>query len=226
MLIKRYFLFCSTFASFLALVDFAQSSFCDDDNEMNRQSKGMTTLSLKSLQFVAGGEPVLLSGGIHSFPFKLGLPLGLPSTFLGKHGWVQYFCKAALREETGLTHKNQQVFIIMNPIDLNLEPPILAVRYILYSFLQGQVKMILFSRPQFGLFSTLFKEEVILQSWPTVRSFVSFRTFKTTKISSFPHPSLCDFYLHSILENILANPKIGFNPYNFTKILGDFTYLK
>lgn len=73
-----------------------------------------------------GGEPVLLSGGIHSFPFKLGLPLGLPSTFLGKHGWVQYFCKAALREETGLTHKNQQVFIIMNPIDLNLEPPILA----------------------------------------------------------------------------------------------------
>jgi len=73
-----------------------------------------------------GGDPVLLSGGIHSFPFKLGLPLGLPSTFLGKHGWVQYFCKAALREESGLTHKNQQVFIIMNPIDLNLEPPILA----------------------------------------------------------------------------------------------------
>ena len=45
MFIKRYFLFCSTFASFLALVDFAQSSLYDDDNEMNRQSKGMTTLS-------------------------------------------------------------------------------------------------------------------------------------------------------------------------------------
>ena len=45
MLIKRYFLFCSTFASFWALVDFAQSSLYDDDNEMNRQSKGMTTLS-------------------------------------------------------------------------------------------------------------------------------------------------------------------------------------
>jgi len=73
-----------------------------------------------------GADPVLLSSGIHSFPFKLGLPLGLPSTFLGKHGWVQYFCKAAMREDSGLTHKNQQVFIIMNPIDLNLEPPILA----------------------------------------------------------------------------------------------------
>jgi hypothetical protein len=78
---------------------------------------------------VAGQGPVLLSPGIHSFPFKLGLPLGLPSTFLGKHGWVQYYCKAALREPNGLTHKNQQVFIVMNPIDLNLEPPILAVSY-------------------------------------------------------------------------------------------------
>ena len=76
---------------------------------------------------ILGGVPVLLSPGIHSFPFKLGLPLGLPSTFLGKHGWVQYFCKTALKEATGLTHKNQQVFIVMNPIDLNLEPAILAV---------------------------------------------------------------------------------------------------
>lgn len=70
----------------------------------------------------------MLSPGIHSFPFKLGLPLGLPSTFLGKHGWVQYYCKAALREPNGLTHKNQQVFIVMNPIDLNLEPSVVAVR--------------------------------------------------------------------------------------------------
>lgn len=81
---------------------------------------------------VPGQGPVMLSPGIHSFPFKLGLPLGLPSTFLGKHGWVQYFCKAALRETNGLTHKNQQVFIVMNPIDLNLEPNLLAV-----SFLDG-----------------------------------------------------------------------------------------
>ena len=33
-----------------------------------------------------------------------------------------------MREDNGLTHKNQQVFIIMNPIDLNVEPPILAVK--------------------------------------------------------------------------------------------------
>lgn len=79
--------------------------------------------------YYEGDGPSLLSPGIHSFPFKLGLPLGLPSTFLGKHGWVQYYCKAALREPGGLVHKNQQVFIVMNPIDLNLEPPILAVRF-------------------------------------------------------------------------------------------------
>lgn len=69
----------------------------------------------------------MLSPGIHSFPFKLGLPPGLPSTFLGKSGWVQYYCKAALREPNSLTHKNQQVFIVMNPIDLNMEPSILSV---------------------------------------------------------------------------------------------------
>ncbi|XP_050423306.1 arrestin domain-containing protein 17 isoform X1 [Adelges cooleyi] len=74
-----------------------------------------------------GQPPVMLSPGIHSFPFKLGLPPGLPSTFLGKSGWVQYYCKAALREPNSLTHKNQQVFIVMNPIDLNMEPSILSV---------------------------------------------------------------------------------------------------
>ncbi|CAB3240154.1 unnamed protein product [Arctia plantaginis] len=77
----------------------------------------------------SGHGTSVLSPGIHSFPFKLGLPMGLPSTFLGTHGWVQYYCKAALREPNGLTHKNQQVFIVMNPIDLNLEPPVLAQQF-------------------------------------------------------------------------------------------------
>lgn len=76
---------------------------------------------------VAPQASSVLSPGIHSFPFKLGLPLGLPSTFLGRYGWIQYFCKAALREPSGLIHKNHQVFIVMNPIDLNLEQTILAV---------------------------------------------------------------------------------------------------
>lgn len=74
----------------------------------------------------ADSGPTILSPGIHSFPFKLGLPLGLPSTFLGRHGWIQYYCKCALRENSGLIHKNHQIFIIMNPIDLNIEEPSLA----------------------------------------------------------------------------------------------------
>lgn len=74
-----------------------------------------------------GGRVLILQPGVHTFPFKLGLPLGLPSTFLGKHGWVQYFCKALMKDPSGLVHKNQQVFIIMNPIDLSLEPPVLTV---------------------------------------------------------------------------------------------------
>lgn len=71
--------------------------------------------------------------------------MGLPSTFLGTHGWVQYYCKAALREPNGLTHKNQQVFIVMNPIDLNLEPPVLAVSCIKsYIKLRSAKKTILY----------------------------------------------------------------------------------
>ncbi len=45
------------------------------------------------------------------------------SVFVGWGGIYQQ----AFREPAGLLHKNQQVFIVMNPIDLNLEPPILAV---------------------------------------------------------------------------------------------------
>uniref|UniRef100_A0A182RH24 Arrestin_C domain-containing protein n=1 Tax=Anopheles funestus TaxID=62324 RepID=A0A182RH24_ANOFN len=71
-------------------------------------------------------KPILLSPGIHCFPFKLGLPVSLPSTFLGRHGWVQYYCKTSLQETSGITHKNQQVFIVLNPIDLNLEVPIMS----------------------------------------------------------------------------------------------------
>ena len=92
----------------------------------------------------------------------------------------------------------------------------------LYSFLQGQVKMI-FQHHNSAFFSTLFKEEVILQSWPTARSFTFKNVFRstTTKFSSFPHPSLCDFYLFHLGKKVfLPNPKIGFNPYYFTKILG------
>ena len=73
------------------------------------------------------GRVLILQPGVHTFPFKLGLPLGLPSTFLGKHGWVQYFCRAVMKDPSGFVHKNQQVFIIMNPIDLTLEPSILTV---------------------------------------------------------------------------------------------------
>ena len=41
--------------------------------------------------------------------------------------YIYEYYVQAFREPAGLLHKNQQVFIVMNPIDLNLEPPILAV---------------------------------------------------------------------------------------------------
>jgi len=48
-----------------------------------------------------GGESVLLSSGIHSFPFKLGLPLGLPSTFLGSTAGCSTFARRPSARRTG-----------------------------------------------------------------------------------------------------------------------------
>lgn len=36
------------------------------------------------------------------------------------------YLKGALREASGVTHKNHQIFIILNPIDLNIEDPVLS----------------------------------------------------------------------------------------------------
>lgn len=108
-----------------------QRTLSEKFNKFLSPITGLSSLdynNILKMHFVCAGQPpVMLSPGIHSFPFKLGLPPGLPSTFLGKSGWVQYYCKAALREPNSLTHKNQQVFIVMNPIDLNMEPSILSV---------------------------------------------------------------------------------------------------
>jgi len=98
----------------------------DNQHQRHTDKENYIDFKMRLLGDPGDHEPAILSAGIHSFPFKLGLPHGVPSTFLGKHGWVQYFCRAAIKEDSGLVHKNQQVFIVMNPIDLNVEPSVLA----------------------------------------------------------------------------------------------------
>ncbi|KAF7493478.1 Arrestin domain-containing protein 4 [Sarcoptes scabiei] len=99
-------------------IDFRMKLLGDNLTRVDTQSNLNLNSSMSRL--------LVLSAGIHTFPFRLGLPLGLPSTFIGKHGWVQYYCRAELRDSSGLVHKNHQVFIVMNPIDLNLEPELIA----------------------------------------------------------------------------------------------------
>lgn len=87
----------------------------DDDDELDtRMRSGQKHNKQQKI--------LVLSPGVHTFPFKLGLPPNLPSTFLSEQGFVQYYCRSVLKEPSGLIHKNQQVFIIINPIDLNQEP--------------------------------------------------------------------------------------------------------
>lgn len=99
------------------------SDTIDENNSIVRRRRRRKQQQQQQLQTQQTQQKILvLSPGVHTFPFKLGLPPNLPSTFLGLHGWVQYFCRAVLKEPSGLVHKNQQVFIIINPIDLNNEP--------------------------------------------------------------------------------------------------------
>lgn len=113
-------------------IDFRMRLLGDKMEKDGAETSSLVTSSLSSSDSTddqSGDEDsvrkqkiMILSPGVHTFPFKLGLPPNLPSTFLGLHGWVQYFCRAVLKEPSGLIHKNQQVFIIINPIDLNCEP--------------------------------------------------------------------------------------------------------
>lgn len=107
-------------------IDFRMRLLGDGPGNAGEEEEEDSCLSSSSSELSSQPERkqkiLVLSPGVHTFPFKLGLPPNLPSTFLGLHGWVQYFCRAVLKEPSGLVHKNQQVFIIINPIDLNNEP--------------------------------------------------------------------------------------------------------
>uniref|UniRef100_A0A6G1SNW3 Arrestin domain-containing protein 2 n=1 Tax=Aceria tosichella TaxID=561515 RepID=A0A6G1SNW3_9ACAR len=109
---------CISNSDDLSLTKTSISSENDDDDDDDDDDEGR----VRSHHNKRRNKILVLSPGVHTFPFKLGLPPNLPSTFLSEQGFVQYYCRSVLKEPSGLIHKNQQVFIIINPIDLNQEP--------------------------------------------------------------------------------------------------------
>ncbi|KAL4216562.1 hypothetical protein ACF0H5_024285 [Mactra antiquata] len=65
----------------------------------------------------------LLESGKHVFNYKFDLPLDIPSTFEGSHGYVRYWVKGKVHGLTGLLDQSGKVeFIVERTLDLNTVP--------------------------------------------------------------------------------------------------------
>ncbi|GLG94127.1 Uncharacterized protein GBIM_01384 [Gryllus bimaculatus] len=81
---------------------------------------------LKNSVTLEGGtsSDISLPPGTHSYPFRLILPLDLPSSFESKHGYVRYTAKAAIRRSGRFDHHCKSAFTVICPLDLNNEPDV------------------------------------------------------------------------------------------------------
>ncbi|KAK7870800.1 hypothetical protein R5R35_005463 [Gryllus longicercus] len=79
---------------------------------------------LKNSVTLEGGTSsnISLPPGTHSYPFRLILPLDLPSSFESKHGHVRYTAMAAIRRSGRFDHHCKSAFTVICPLDLNNEP--------------------------------------------------------------------------------------------------------
>jgi len=103
-------------------------SFVDEDDcEERTWSSVRSYLNLR--QTVWGNDPssrayfLNLEPGNYSFPFSFKIPAGLPPSFEGDHGYIRYFCKAAI--DKPWEPKNEvriAAFNVMNSLDLNSLP--------------------------------------------------------------------------------------------------------
>ncbi|GFR83465.1 arrestin domain-containing protein 3-like [Elysia marginata] len=63
-----------------------------------------------------------LHQGVHTFPFQLQLPAGLPSSFEGQHGHVRYVVSCKIDKPWKFDHKTKRPFTIISILDLNSQP--------------------------------------------------------------------------------------------------------
>lgn len=62
-----------------------------------------------------------LAAGEYSFSFVYTLPSGIPSTFRGEHGHIEYTISASFKRSTGykLDKITDLLFSVISPLDLN-----------------------------------------------------------------------------------------------------------
>ncbi|XP_069691683.1 arrestin domain-containing protein 17-like isoform X2 [Periplaneta americana] len=72
--------------------------------------------------FGGSGDTETLPPGEHSFQFSMILPIHLPSSFEGSHGFVRYTVKAILDRPWKFDHEVKNAFTVLSHLDLNLDP--------------------------------------------------------------------------------------------------------
>ena len=75
------------------------------------------------------GEGEQHPAGCHEYKFEVPLPVALPSSFEGEHGFVRYFCKATIDKPWKFDHEVKAAFTVLSRLDLNSEPEELRVSY-------------------------------------------------------------------------------------------------
>lgn len=73
------------------------------------------------------GDGEFHPAGTHQFPFEVPLPIELPSSFEGEHGYVRYCCKATIDKPWKFDHEVKTAFTVLSRLDLNDEPEELRV---------------------------------------------------------------------------------------------------
>lgn len=68
----------------------------------------------------------VLRAGRHTFPFSYTLPVGLPATFEGDHGYIRYHCKAAIDRPWKFDTTCKVAFTVFPQVDLNVQPSVMT----------------------------------------------------------------------------------------------------
>lgn len=69
-----------------------------------------------------GGADWTIKSGRSIYPFQFILPLGLPSSFDGEHGSIEYSLDAVIGQSWAFDYKAHAKFPVVGVVDLNNEP--------------------------------------------------------------------------------------------------------
>ncbi|XP_046738158.1 arrestin domain-containing protein 2-like [Diprion similis] len=103
----------------------AQSEKPDSDGHYHYESFSGREEYFSSLFYLFGsanGTPVQLPVGQLVYPFKVQLPINLPSSFEHKHGHIRYTIKAVFDRPWKFDHEVKTAFTVAAPLNLNQKP--------------------------------------------------------------------------------------------------------